>query len=347
MRFIHIADVHLGAVPDQGCPWSASREKEIWDTFRQVTELAAKEKVDLLLIAGDLFHRQPLPGQLREVNYLFSRMEDVQVVWMAGNHDYLKKDSAYRKISWAPNVHGFFSQRPEVVELPGIDTWVYGLSYENREITEPLYRGIRPNGKPGYHILLAHGGDEKHIPIRKEELEGFDYVALGHIHKPQILIPDRMAYAGCLEPLERTDEGPRGFMYGQIEGGKCRAGFVPAACRSYLTLQITVHSGTVQMALEQKVREAIRQKGEKNLYRIRLRGFRNPDMEFLKEPLLALGNVTEVADETRPCYDMEKLRQQQKGTLIGSYIESFDGRESPAEQKALYYGVQALMETRK
>lgn len=26
MRFIHMADVHLGAVPDSGCPWSAFRE---------------------------------------------------------------------------------------------------------------------------------------------------------------------------------------------------------------------------------------------------------------------------------------------------------------------------------
>ena len=33
MRFIHMADVHLGAVPDSGCPWSAFRENEIWETI--------------------------------------------------------------------------------------------------------------------------------------------------------------------------------------------------------------------------------------------------------------------------------------------------------------------------
>ena len=36
MRFIHLADVHLGAVPDRGCPWSDKRENEIWETFRRV-----------------------------------------------------------------------------------------------------------------------------------------------------------------------------------------------------------------------------------------------------------------------------------------------------------------------
>lgn len=36
MRFIHLADVHLGAVPDRGCPWSDKRENEIWETFHRI-----------------------------------------------------------------------------------------------------------------------------------------------------------------------------------------------------------------------------------------------------------------------------------------------------------------------
>ena len=31
IRFIHLSDVHLGAVPDRGCPWSHEREEEIWE----------------------------------------------------------------------------------------------------------------------------------------------------------------------------------------------------------------------------------------------------------------------------------------------------------------------------
>ena len=94
------------------------------------------------------------------------------------------------------------------------------------------------------------------------------------------------------------------------------------------------------------MREGIRQKGESNLFRILIKGFRNPDMEFDDEPLYHLGNITQVRDETRPCYDVEKLKEQQKGTLIGDYIRCFEEKNSPMEQKALYYGVQALMETK-
>ena len=344
MRFIHIADVHLGAVPDSGCPWCAIRGKEIWETFQKVIQIVKDEKIDLLLIAGDFFHRQPLSRELREVNDLFSTIPDTEVVWMAGNHDYMTQDSAYRKISWAENVHGFFSQKPEAIHLPGIHTWVYGLTYEHREIRENLYQGIHPNGQPGHHILLAHGGDEAHIPFTKKDLSEFDYAALGHIHKPGILVEHQAAYAGALEPLDRNDLGPHGFIYGEMKD-RVRIKFVPAACRSYLKLDLTIHSGTTQLALERKVKDAIEQKGKENIYRVKISGYRNPDMEFDKAPVFAMGNIVEVQDETRPYYDLEKLKKQQEGTLIGEYIRCFEGREDKISQKALYYGLQALMET--
>lgn len=52
-----------------------------------------RESVDLLFIAGDLFHRQPLLRELKEVNNLFSTIPDTRVYLMAGNHDYIKADS--------------------------------------------------------------------------------------------------------------------------------------------------------------------------------------------------------------------------------------------------------------
>ena len=71
MRFIHTGDIHLGAAPDSLMPWSLERRGEIRDTFMRLLEEAQREKTDLLLIAGDLFHRQPLKKELREVNAEF------------------------------------------------------------------------------------------------------------------------------------------------------------------------------------------------------------------------------------------------------------------------------------
>ena len=60
MRFIHIADVHLGMQPDAGFPWSEERGEAIWESFRRIIRLAGREKTDFLLIAGDLFQCQPI-----------------------------------------------------------------------------------------------------------------------------------------------------------------------------------------------------------------------------------------------------------------------------------------------
>ena len=55
MRFIHMADIHLGAVPDKGKPWSAKRTEEIETTFYRLLQEAGHQGVDLVLIAGDVF----------------------------------------------------------------------------------------------------------------------------------------------------------------------------------------------------------------------------------------------------------------------------------------------------
>ena len=50
MKFIHIADVHLGVVPDAGKSWSEKRAADIWTTFTEVFAVAKKIKVDMVLI---------------------------------------------------------------------------------------------------------------------------------------------------------------------------------------------------------------------------------------------------------------------------------------------------------
>ena len=55
MKFIHIADTHLGAQPDAGNAYSAGRARELWDTFSQVVTRCEEEQTDVLLIACLLY----------------------------------------------------------------------------------------------------------------------------------------------------------------------------------------------------------------------------------------------------------------------------------------------------
>ena len=95
MKFIHIADVHLGAQPDAGPLYSHQRPRELWETFERVIRVCENDQTDLLLIAGDLFHRQPLVRELKEAEYLFSELTHTKVALIAGNHDYIRQDSNY------------------------------------------------------------------------------------------------------------------------------------------------------------------------------------------------------------------------------------------------------------
>lgn len=348
IRFIHLADVHLGAVPDRGCPWSSEREGEIWETFRRVIASISKNPVDLLFIAGDLFHRQPLLRELKEVNYLFSTIPKTQVFLMAGNHDYMAQDSFYRAFQWEPNVFFFQKETPVTIKAEGLDVYVTGLSYEHREIPGPLYDSLRPGTEEGFHVLLAHGGDETHSPMDMTALAsaGFDYIALGHIHRPQVLFRDRIAYSGALEPIDRNDMGEHGYIEGRFEKGQVRTKFVPFSCRSYQKLVLTVREDSTQFSLEEMMKMDIMKRGGKNIYKVVLQGCRAPETFLFPEKLKALGNVVEILDETRPSYDLEALRKRYSGTLVGDYIALFHEKDmSLVEEKALYYGLQALLET--
>lgn len=144
LKFIHIADVHLGVKPDQGKPWSEQRARQIWDSFAEVIGVAKREKPEFLFVTGDLFHAQPLKKEVREVSRLFGEIPDTQVLLIAGNHDYLREKSYYLADLWPDNVTVFKKEEAEAVDFPEYNTTVYGLSYWHREIRDRRYDDLRP-----------------------------------------------------------------------------------------------------------------------------------------------------------------------------------------------------------
>ena len=316
MRFIHMADVHLGARPDSDKSWGKAREQEIWDTFRGVIETAGRERMDLLLISGDLFHRQPLVRELREVNALFASVPEVRVVLIAGNHDYVREDSAYLKFSWSKNVTGLWEGRGQKVFFPELQTYVYGVSYRKREIDMPAYQGLKAGREPGIHILMEHG-DGAHLPLGEEKLEqmGFSYVALGHIHKPGT-VGKRAVYPGSLEPVDKNETGSHGYVKGEFVRGRLSLSFVPAAKRSYLPLEIAVDPRMTAYEVNRQVKAETERLGKRNLFKLTLKGLRNPGLGFSEEMFSEICHLADFRDMTRPDYNLEELKLQYRGTLL-------------------------------
>ena len=198
---------------------------------------------------------------------------------------------------------------------------------------------------------MAHGGDASHLPLNFNSLElsPFSYIALGHIHKPQVISEDKIAYCGSPEPLDLTETGVHGYFTGEIHPETHKLThleFVPAATLQYLPLAVKVSRETTNMELADRIMAEIRKRGEENIYRFRLKGMRDPDIEFDLSSLEAQFRIAEIIDDTEPDYDFSALFAEHSSDMIGFFIQALQKEDmSPVEKKALYYGVNALLHT--
>lgn len=352
MKFIHIADVHWGMNPDSGQPWSRERAQAIKSTFAEVIQKAKELDVDCILIAGDLFHRQPLARDLKEVNYLFSTIPAIRVVIIAGNHDRIRKSSALYSFSWSSNVTFFMEDTMSSVYFAEINTEISGFSYHTSEIREPLLDSVDAPDDGRIHILMAHGGDSTHLPFDKRALalSRFSYIALGHIHKPEILAERKMAYSGSPEPLDKTETGQHGMMVGEISSATRQVtslSFVPMASVQYIPLVIDITPETTNTELAHRLRLEMQKRGSRHIYRFRIRGMRDPDITFDLDMLSCQLRVAEIIDESEPQYDFRRLFAEHPGDMIGFFIQALQKDDmSPVEKKALYHGINALLQTK-
>lgn len=351
MKFIHIADVHLGARPDRGRVWSDAREEEIEETFKDVLKVCEEQQVDLLLIAGDLFHEQPSLNRLKNIDYMFSKIPDTKIMIIAGNHDYVDEGQVWHDFKFSSNVVMFPKDKMASVYIKHLNVAVTGYSYGKQEYTERILEDITPRKEGAYNILLAHGGDSTHMPFSKDKLakSDFDYIALGHIHKPVHILKNKMAFAGSLEPLDYTETGKHGYIMGEVDGeGKTHITFVHAAKRSYVNMAIEVAESYTNAEISDVIIEQIKKRGVDNIYRIMLKGIIDNDLQLNLSALTKQYNINEIIDNTEYGYDIDELVTNNESNLLGRYVKALRNSEDTTEDpeirdKALRYGIEAML----
>lgn len=346
MRFIHIADLHLGSSPEAEFLWGKNRAEEIWDSFAAVIDACNEKEIDLLLIAGDLFDRPPVWADLDRAAKLFARLTATEVVMIAGASDYITEDSPWKTYPWQSWVHMLSDKHCMNVQLGNINTSVHGCSYYAPTEGKPYLEDARPDKESEYQILLGYTGDDNHMPADLSELseKGFDYIALGYEHKTSVMQNMHIAYAGSLEPLSVQETGKHGFILGEINEENTTIRFVPFACREYINIKVRLSSDIKEDELEEKLTAAINQYGSDNIFTISLEGRYQPKEPYDRARLLALGNVADVKDGTMPDYNLVALLDEHKDDMIGMYLEEFLKEPAGArEQKALYCGLEALL----
>jgi len=293
-RFIHTSDIHLGKTyRSPGC--DAKRYQDFFTTFAEIVNDALRERVDFLLIGGDLFHTgQILPKTFAKTIEILQPLKDAGIPCLAveGNHDWIhRRDS----VSWmeALSQLGYISllrpsRTPEGgycfdpfdpehgvgghIEINGVN--IYGLGYIGSQAGNHVPRICEAIGSE-LNILLFHVGVWSYSPveignIRPEEAlplaQCFDYVALGHGHKPYIVqTPEGRPYAfnpgspDCVNfGEERYDKG---YYLVTIEKGRVDHLFRSSSPRPMSVVTVDLDgAGNAQDALESfaiKMREKL------------------------------------------------------------------------------------------
>lgn len=351
MRFIHTSDIHYGMQPDSDKSWSGERQRAVKQSLTTIVEECKKREVDCLFISGNLFHHQPFIKDLKAVNHLFASIPKVRVIIIAGTHDRIRQTSAVLNFPWAKNVSYITSSSLTSVYFPEINTEIYGFSYYSQEIYENRLKGIRVPDNGRINILMAHGGDSKHLPFDKDELvrAGFAYIALGYKHKPQVVAGTYVVYSGSPEPLYSTDTGEHGFFVGEINPVTRKLvdlEFVPVSTTQYISLVVKVSTSSTNTELLMSISNEITRKGAKNIYKIKIQGSRDPNVDFDLDVLQTRMRIAEIIDESEPEYDFVQLYSDHPSDIIGFYIrELAKPSMSELDKKALYYGINALLRT--
>ena len=230
MRFLHIADVHLDTAFAGRSDDARNRLRQASrDALARCVDVAIAEKVDAVLIAGDLFDRAHL--SFATERFLLARLAelgeaDIRVVYATGNHD---PGNALRAggLDWPGNVTVIDGEEPVTVTIRGRDGapagYVTGVGHATGRVTTDLSQLLRPiPGTPLPQAALLHtlvtsvGGKGAHHPYAPSNLEhlrgaGFHYWALGHVHQCQELSADPpVHYSGNLQGRDPRETGPKG-----------------------------------------------------------------------------------------------------------------------------------------
>lgn len=227
MRILHTSDWHLGKRL-----FKLDRSPEHTLFLNWLLSTLVEEKIDLLMIAGDIFDTPTPPHQSLETFYNFLHRVSVETktetMIIAGNHDSGLLLEAPSKIL-SPHrvkVWGKLSEKPEDhwVRVGNIDLCAipFFRSYEllpqgEGDAIVALKKYLTKERTVPQVLMLHHlagvfeaAGSEQVISlsgvdsIPSEILKSFDYVALGHIHKPQKIGPQSF-YSGSPIPLRFSE----------------------------------------------------------------------------------------------------------------------------------------------
>lgn len=346
VRFVHAADLHLDA-PFSGVDATDSRVRDALvastlEALETLVNVCIDHQADFLVLAGDVYNQS---DTFLRTEFAFQAAcgrlsaAGIRVFVARGNHDPASGRSA--GLAMPEGVHVFSERAVERVPFlrDGEEVCaLYGRSFRSAVESANLALEFSRDPADALAIGVLHAnvggrpGHEPYAPCSLDDLRAarMDYWALGHIHKPEVLLEHPcVVYSGCTQGLDPSETGARGCAVVTLGADGASVDFVATASVLWANATVAVEDcsgvealrGALASVVEDARRDAV---GLPSVLRMELTG-RGSVHDALRRPgvpadVLAdvraagLGRdpwvwVDRIADRTRPLVDLGTLRE--------------------------------------
>ncbi len=251
IKLIHISDLHLCDSLKSSIIEPYQLREIQWSTLKKLVAYANSKDIDLILISGDLYERKYFlrTHAQRLINILEEFTGEVLIIF--GNHDYVGDNFVFDDIDIPDNIILHTMNKIKRYDFNDLDLSVFMHSWEREVETAPDFTSINKINK--YNILMTHSGlniDKAYMPFDRNCVgDAFDYIALGHIHKPMV-IDDKFFYPGSLEPMSIKETGPHGGYEIEINND-ISVSFVDFASMEYVDKHLDISHKTLDEIVDE------------------------------------------------------------------------------------------------
>lgn len=360
MKFVHIADMHFDSpfvnLSDKG-ELGDLRRLEQRKIFKKVIEYIKENDIKYLFISGDLYEQKYIKKSTIEyINKLFKEIPETRVFIAPGNHDPFIKNSYYNQFDWNENVE-IFNSSIKKIETDEAD--IYGYGFDDYYCTNCGIENTTIENKERTNILVVHGTidgasieDKQYNSMSKNMLKqkGFDYIAMGHIHKLDYNTEEeqRIAYPSSPISLGFDELGEHGMLVGEIEKGKIDLKFIPLDEEKFVEIELDITEINSKEDLIEKINDL--EIAENQYVKIILIGNRNFEIntyEIIK--LITNDRIIKIKNKTKIAYDLEKMSNNNtlKGLFVKKMLEKLNNESIKEEERkiienAIEIGLDAL-----
>lgn len=223
VKFAHLADVHLGS-------WKQQEMQDLnFEAFKRVVSICLKEKVDFILIAGDLFDSAyPSIEILKQTFGEFKKIYEarIPVFLIAGSHDYSVSGKTFLDVlehaGFCKNIKDFDKIGDYIYLNPFVygGIAIYGYPGKKAGLEIQDLKKLKINSTPGlYKILMLHttiDRAKRNLPIdsvNTSNIPQADYYAMGHLHIE--FNEDNFVYPGPVFPnnFQELEDLRKGSFY--------------------------------------------------------------------------------------------------------------------------------------